>query len=161
MRHLNAAGTWRLLNAGAFTIAGTLLLGLGLSLVLYVRARHWEQESLARALTSQAQESAELVRVETLRSMEALRAVAAFYQARGEFTRAEFRQFCDGTLNRQPELFALGWSPYVARESRIALETAARADGLDFTFTAFDPAGRTMPAPERDVYALLPPGVRE
>src|SRR5688500_16793784 len=85
-------------------VLGTLL-SSALAMVLRRGQDHvWEEE--VRKL---AQDRVEVIQGQILRSMEVLHAVAAFFDAQPDATRAEFRVFVDRALSRQPELQALAW----------------------------------------------------
>jgi PAS domain S-box-containing protein len=145
-------------------IFATLVLGAVCSIILYVCVHHWEQRALEATLTRQAEERVELLRSKTLRSMEVLHSITALYATQEEVSRAEFRTFCGGALERQPELYALGWSPRVNREQRQTYESAARQDGpASFEFTELDSSGRCVRAGDRAEYFpvyFIEPGFR-
>ncbi|MDB5323172.1 MAG: hypothetical protein JWN40_4803 [Phycisphaerales bacterium] len=155
---------WLWLRPHRLAIVASLVLGVAVSAALTWVARGWEGAALEAALARQAQERVELLRSKTQRSLEALHSIAALYGTRGVMTRDEFHTFCGGALARQPELFALGWSPRVARGERQAYEMAARREGWPrFEFSEIDSAGRTVRAPERDEYFpvyFIEPGIR-
>lgn len=145
-------------------VLATLLVGATLSAILFVCVRNWERRALEATLTRQAEERVELLRSKTLRSMEVLHSIAALYATQQEVTREEFRTFCSGALGRQPELFALGWSPRVAHRQRDAYESSARREGWpNFEFTELDKTGRCVRAGDRTEYFpvyFIEPGVR-
>src|SRR5258706_9412307 len=61
--------------------------------------------------------------------------------------------FCGGALARQPELFALGWSPRVTRGEREIYEIEARREGWpNFEFSEIDDSGRSVRARDREEY---------
>lgn len=110
--------------------------------------RAWEVE-----VRKVSQDRAEIIRSQILRSMEVLYAVGAFFDARGEVTREEFRTFVERPLARQPELQALAWDARVPAADRAAWEARARAEGFtNFTFTEELKEGVLTPASSRDEY---------
>ena len=130
-----------------------LVAGLCLAVLLAVETKRSQQEALERELRKLAQDRAELIRGQVLRSMEVLHALAGLYRTNGDVTREEFRTFVEPTLSRQPELQALAWDPRVTAADRPAWEARARAEGFpDFTFTQESSEGRFSPADPRDEY---------
>jgi PAS domain S-box-containing protein len=142
-----------LFRPGPLAVLATLLVGTAASVLLFLWLRDWERRDRQLSLDRQAQERVELLRNRTLRSMEVLHSIAALYATEREVTRDEFRTFSSAALGRQPELFALGWSPRVPRDLREQLELAARLDGwTHFEFTERTADGRCVRAGERDEY---------
>ena len=124
--------------------------GIILSIIFYIYARNWERASIANDLNVRAAERVEVVRNQVLRSMEVLQGVSSFFSTDPHVTRAEFRQFVQSALARQPELHALAWTPVVRSDQREAYEADARRDGLaDFQFVVRDDDDRLVPAPSK------------
>src|SRR5204863_3632106 len=91
----------------------------------------WEQE-----VQRIAQDRAEVIRGQILRSMEVLNAIAALYDSHESVSREQFRRFVERALEGQPELQALAWDPHVPGAERLAWETRARSEGFEhFSFT--------------------------
>ena len=102
------------------------------------REHAWEEEVRKRA-----QDRAEVIRGQIARSMEVLHAVGAFFDARGEVTRQEFRAFVERPLARQPELQALAWDARVPGPDRPAWEARAAVEGFpQFIAAALDATRR-------------------
>ncbi|HEY1121625.1 MAG TPA: CHASE domain-containing protein, partial [Haloferula sp.] len=130
-----------------------LVAGLCLTVLLALETKRGQQEALERELRKLAQDRAELIRGQVLRSMEVLHALAGLYRTDSDVTREEFRTFVEPTLSRQPELQALAWDPRVKTADRPTWEAKARAEGfLDFTFTQESSEGHFSPAGPRDEY---------
>ena len=130
-------------------------LGLGIALSLLVTRELWRsnQKSQQDEMARVAQDRVDVIRGQILRSMEVLHSMVAFFEARQEVTREEFRAFVDGSLARQPELQALAWDPLVRRAERPAWEARAREEGFSqFHFTQEQAEGVRVPAEERDIY---------
>ena len=129
------------------------LAGLSLSLAVYGYARTLERRSLQAVVAAQAQERVELLRRTMLRSMEAIRSVAALFHAMPDTDRRQFRAFVAEALKDQPELLALGWSPRVPLALRGEYQNKAVREGLDhFDITEVDASGRTRSARARAEY---------
>ncbi len=134
----------------ALCALGIGLLASFLSAVALHRGQHraWEEE-----VGKLAQDRAEVIRGQIFRSMEVLHAVGAFFEARGEVSRVEFRAFVERALARQPELQALAWDARVPGPERTAWEARAIAEGFpNFRFTEQKSEGVIVPAGLRDEY---------
>ena len=130
-----------------------LVAGLCLAVLLAAETKRSQGEALERELRKLAQDRAELIRGQVLRSMEVLHALAGLYRTDADVTRAEFRTFVEPTLSRQPELQALAWDPRVKAADRQAWEAKARSEGFaDFSFTEDASGGNFAPARPRDEY---------
>ncbi|MCW1921374.1 CHASE domain-containing protein [Luteolibacter arcticus] len=130
-----------------------LVAGLCLAVLIAVETKRGQQEALERELRKLAQDRAELIRGQVLRSMEVLHALAGLYRTDAEVTREEFRTFVEPTLSRQPELQALAWDPRVKAADREKWEAKARAEGFaDFSFTEENAEGHFIPAAAREEY---------
>jgi len=133
--------------------AGIFLGGLCLSGVLFIYARAWERQSIHTELDLRARQRVEVAQSKVLRSLEVLHGAAAFFETRGDVSRQEFASFVRTALQRQPELRALAWTPYLHRDQRAVYESRAVADGLkNFHITAREPSGRTVVSAEADEY---------
>lgn len=133
------------------------LLASGAGLLLSILAALWLRSGQERAWAEEvrklAEDRAEIIRGQLMRSMEVLHAVGAFFTARSEITRGEFRAFTERPLARQPELQALGWDARVPGPERPIWEARARAEGFPhFSFTEENHKGRIVPASQRDEY---------
>lgn len=116
-------------------IAGVLALGVALSWGLFAAVRGWEQRDQEAALSGLVQEQVEKLQVTMLRSMEVLYSIASLHQAQGQMDRDTFQRFVRQAIERQPELQALSWNPYVPSARRSEFEQAANAAGLpEFEF---------------------------
>jgi signal transduction histidine kinase/DNA-binding response OmpR family regulator len=128
---------------------------LGLLVTLMISGVLWQGQlrALQDEVRKLGQDRAELLRSQLLRSMEALHAMTAFYNARGVVSREEFRIFVNEALGRQPELQALAWDPRVLGPEREKWEEKARAEGFaGFKFTEEKSEGVLVPARQREEY---------
>lgn len=132
-----------------------LVLGILMSTALGVLLRRGQDHVWEEEVRKLAQDRVEVIQGQILRSMEVLHAVAAFFDAHPDATRAEFRVFVDRALSRQPELQALAWDPRVPGSERNAWENRARAEGFPtfgFTEEKSHEEGVIVPAATRDEY---------
>jgi signal transduction histidine kinase/CheY-like chemotaxis protein len=130
-----------------------LALGTVLSLLVAGLLRKWEHREAQEQVRQVAQDRAEVLRGQIMRSMEVLHAISALYETRGEVTRQEFASFVSGALARQPELQALAWDPRVPGPEREAWEKRAHEDGFpNFHFTEEKDESTLLPAAAREEY---------
>ncbi|HEY2343809.1 MAG TPA: CHASE domain-containing protein, partial [Chthoniobacteraceae bacterium] len=130
-----------------------VVFGIALSVGTATVLRHHERRELAEALQNEARSRAEVLRNRIMRSMEVLHGIASYFGTQAAIGRAEFHQFVQSALARQPELQGLAWDPRVAAEDRASWEARARAEGfVDFGFTEETAAGLIVPADERAEY---------
>lgn len=124
-----------------------------LSLLAAIWLRSGQQRAWEEEVRKLAQDRAEVIRGQIVRSMEVLHAVGALFDARGEVSREEFRAFVERPLARQPELQALAWDARVSGTARSEWEARARSEGFaNFTFTEERSEGGLKPAGERGEY---------
>lgn len=130
-----------------------LTFGTLLSLVVAGLLRNWEHREAQEQVRQVAQDRAEVLRGQIMRSLEVLHAIASLYDTRGEVTRPEFAKFVAGALARQPELQALAWDPRVAGADRAIWEQRAHDEGFpSFHFTEEHDGATLIPATFRDEY---------
>ena len=127
--------------------------GLVLCAVLAVLMKQQQQRAWEEEVRKLAQDRAEVIRGQILRSMEVLHAVGALYETDAQVSRQKFRTFVNHALSRQPELQALAWDPRVPGTERAAWEERARREGFEhFSFTEERSPGVLAPAQAREEY---------
>lgn len=130
-----------------------LALGTLLSLLVAGLLHDWERREAQEQVRQVAQDRAEVLRGQIMRSMEVLHAIASLYETRGEVSRTEFSKFVAAALARQPELQALAWDPRVPGAERSAWEQRAHDEGFPgFHFTEERDDSTLIPATTRDEY---------
>jgi len=113
-----------------------VVLGLCVSVLVFFVAKDELDNALEDEVQRLAQDRAEVIRSQLMRSMEVLHSVTALYKTAPDVTREQFRAFVNPALARQTELQALAWDPRVAEQDRPAWEARAKAEGFpDFRFT--------------------------
>ena len=130
--------------------------GAVLSLVSYVVVRESEQNMAQERAAETVRKEVETLQETGLRSMEVLYSVASLYEAHGGIDRQEFHKFVQQALDRQPELRALSWNPWVPDVQRSDLEAAAQRDGLtDFRFRELNSNALFVTASRRADYVPI------
>ena len=127
----------------------------GICLTTVIAAHFWHggERELRDEVRLRAEDRVAVMRVQILRSMEALHSLAALFESQDRLTRREFGDFVKQALDRQPELQALAWDPRVPGAERTEWERRAVAEGFEgFTFTEEAEDGALVPAGERPEY---------
>ena len=128
-------GLWRARLQNRAVAPVVLSLGWLLTICCWIGLHHGEHHAAEQKAADLTLQEADKIKIQVLRSLEVLHSVAALHEALGGVTRAQFHQFVQGALERQPELLALSWNPCVTDARRAEFEGAARRDGLgDFAF---------------------------
>ena len=130
-----------------------LLVGTCVTVLFFFVARHEKNNALKDEVRRLAQDRAEIIRSQLMRSMEVLHALTALYDTEPEVTREQFRTFVNPALARQTELQALAWDPRVSEKDRPDWEARARSEGFpDFRFTEEIAPSSLGPAGRREEY---------
>ncbi len=127
----------------------------GIAITSLVTGVIWKADEWVRrdGLERMAQDRADLIRWQILRSTEVLQGLAAFMESRPEIRREEFRKFVSGALARHPDLQALAWNPLVTGAQRPTWEQRARSEGFSgFEFTQEKPGGGLETAAARPAH---------
>ena len=140
-------------------VTGVAVVGLLLSLLLFLTIGRWEKRELSSALQSVARQRVEILHETLANALETLQALGSLYDAGGPVDRERFRRFVQSAISRRPELQAFSWTPRVAAVEREGYENAARKEGLaGFSFTEADPVtGKMVRAADRttDYYPVI------
>jgi len=130
-----------------------LALGTLLSVLVAGLLHDWERREAQEQVRQGAQDRAEVLRGQIMRSMEVLHAIASLYETRVDVSRAEFSKFVADALARQPELQALAWDPRVPGAERGTWEQRAHDEGFPaFHFTEELDDSTLIPATTRAEY---------
>jgi signal transduction histidine kinase/CheY-like chemotaxis protein len=130
--------------------------GIVLSLISSAVVRHWERSMAGEKASDIVHEQLDRLQEKGTRSMEVLYSVASLYEAHGGISRAEFQEFVQQALARQPELRALEWSPRVVASERRQFEATARHEGVvDFQIRERGPNGQLVASGVHSEYIPL------
>lgn len=130
----------------------TALVGIALSVVLYLVFENLEKKLRNEALLSEAQDQFATVRKSVERNLEVLDSVKSYFDASELVERADFRIFVRPLLHKYANAQAIAWVPKVEQADREAYEIAARAQGIpDFSIRELKD-GKMQTAGHRDTY---------
>jgi PAS domain S-box-containing protein len=134
-------------------VAAPLGLALVLAVVVFVKARAWEQATTQLHFEHRTNALAYALRRSFDGYLEVLHALQSFSTSAPTVERHAFHAFVERPLARYPGLLALEWVPRVPGTQRVAYEEAARREGYrDFQITEQDAQGQMMPAAQRPEY---------
>jgi len=123
-------------------VGSVCALGVLLAFTFFILVRGWERRAQEAAAAELVRQQIEQLQIATLRSMEVLYSISSLLETRGQIDRFQFQHFVRQALDRQPELQALSWNPYVRAECRSDFEKTATAQGfIGFSFRAQENAG--------------------
>lgn len=142
---------WRRRRA---TVAGPLVLGFAVVVVLFVQVSERENNRLRHEFDRRATALGHALHQQFNENGEVAHAVVGLFHTATVVSRADFHTFADQMLARHPEIQALSYVQVVADADRAAYEAGVRAEGHpQFTITEEGPDGALRPASRRDWYA--------
>lgn len=157
----NVVARWRLPasehSRRLLPILLTAVIGLGLTLGLFVAMRCIEQSEKQAEFDYASQHYVEAVR----RATEGIKLIHEFmgqdHCGSAEVSRKEFSSLCEPILAHTPSLRVLQWAPRVGPKSLVAFEQRARRDGWpDYRVVELDPQGKLARAqPRIDHFPIL------
>ncbi|HIK29297.1 MAG: CHASE domain-containing protein [Oscillatoriaceae bacterium SKW80] len=131
----------------------TLGLGVGLSVLAFALVWRWENQRRDYEFNRYADSVANSLQQRFNDNLEVIPNINDFFIASGKIERAEFRQFVQRPLLKNPNIQYLAWVPVVRVHQRIAYEEAARADKLpNFQISELDASGKIVKARDRPEY---------
>lgn len=134
-------------------IGAILLLGALLTSFSFRVARVLEDQRISRELEIGAVDRVSAVQREIKEQLRMLDAVAAYWTVSPESDYDGFRAFVTPLFPEDSHLTAIGWAPVVPAGNRLAVEDAARRQGLtDFRMTERAADGALVPVAPRDFY---------
>ncbi len=148
------SGGWQLV-----WICAVLLAGLALSAGVGLALRREEAREAHKRVVDTTHARLEKLETSMLRSMEVLHSISAFYSARDDVSREEFRRFVAPALSRQHELLALSWNPRVPLAEKPRFEADAVEEGssrFNIHPASASAAEGTNPADSIPVYYIEP-----
>ena len=144
------------LNSGRPLLFGiaVLLVGCGLTYVLFVGARDQHDRPLGHEFSLETNEIYQRLQRSIDWHVDILNGLAGLYGASTEVTESEFLTFIRPSFDRQPNIGMLGWAPRAGPGEWAERTAELRSAGIG---GSVDPAtGRPYPnTPDRDVFPVL------
>lgn len=131
----------------------TALIGITLSVILFLSIKKWQQNQMQIAFENQSKNVAATLQYGINKHFEYLTSIKGLFSASEKVERAEFKIFVKETLEIHPEIQALEWIPRVTWQERAAYEKEAQSDGLNnFQFLEESNEGELVIADDRNEY---------
>ena len=129
------------------------VLGIVMTLGLYVTLRNLEHQEMANEFVDAAQTHQLLFQNSIEGYLDGLDGLSRFYASTATFNRSRFRNFIISYIDANPEIQALEWIPRVSQDARTRYESTARGDGFaDFVISERSPEGTLVAATLRAEY---------
>ena len=137
-------------------IIATFIIGVLVSLTVFVIVRHWEQKHQRIEFESRARGYAYTIQGNLGEYLETLSSMGDYFNNSRQVTRQEFATFADSVLSRHPGIQAFSWNPLVMANERAVYESLARKEGLkNFRFTEKTEDGALIDAAQRQEYVVV------
>lgn len=137
---------------GYFPAVVVAILGLTITVALFMQSMHWEKSRVDVAFREAAQDRILLIQREIEHSLRIVLDLASFFEASELVGRREFRKFVGPALKNQAGIMALEWVPVVPDKIRDAFIDEARKSFPPFQIVERDDAGALSKSPRRPVY---------
>jgi signal transduction histidine kinase len=135
-----------------FPVALVAILGLTITMALFIQSMHWEKSRVEVAFREAAQDRILVIQREIEHSLRIVLDIASFFEASDIVGRREFRKFVGPALKNQAGIEALEWIPVVAEEMRQIFIDEARLSFPPFEILERDDSGTISKSPIRPVY---------
>ncbi len=130
-----------------------LVVGLGLSLALFVVLRNLERKEAKTAFQLAASQRGSAIQKSIETKIVILESMSSLYNVAEDITRLGFYEFSKPYLARLGSVRALGWIPRIQDSQRAAFEATMRRKGFEgFQITEQGTQGLMVPASQREEY---------
>ncbi|MDO9529093.1 MAG: CHASE domain-containing protein [Syntrophales bacterium] len=134
----------------------TFIIGVAVSLILFVIVKNWEQTNQRIEFESRSRGYSSAVQGNLNKYLEALSFLGDFFNNSQQVTRQEFTFFTESALSRHPAIQAFSWNPLIMGNERTMYESLARKEGLkNFRFTERTKEGALVDAAQRQEYVVV------
>jgi len=134
----------------------TFIIGVVVSLTLFVIVKNWEQTNQRIEFESRSRGYANAVQGNLNKYLGALNFLGDFLNRSQQVTRQEFTIFTESALSRYPGIQAFSWNPLVMDNERAVYESLARKEGLKtFKFTEKTKEGALVDAAQCQEYVVV------
>ncbi|MCU7936639.1 MAG: CHASE domain-containing protein [Candidatus Thiodiazotropha sp. (ex Dulcina madagascariensis)] len=144
--------SFRSLWWGYFPVVLVALIGVSISIAIFVQSLNWEKRQVEIAFQEASQDRISAIQREIKHFLGIVQDIASFFEASEIVGRREFRKFVGPALKNQAGIKALEWVPVVPAADRPAFLEQARESFPPFRITEIDIAGKLIKSPDRSVY---------
>ncbi|TSA56476.1 MAG: PAS domain S-box protein [Planctomycetaceae bacterium] len=134
----------------------TFIIGVVVSLFLFVIVKNWEQTNQHIEFESRSRGYANAVQGNLNKYLGALNFLGDFFNQSPQITRQKFTVLAESILARHPAIQAFSWNPLVMGNERAGYESLAKKEGLkNFKFTERTEEGALVEAAQRQEYVVV------
>ncbi|MEW8028667.1 MAG: CHASE domain-containing protein [Candidatus Thiodiazotropha sp.] len=137
---------------GYFPVMLVAILGLTITIVLFVQSMRWEKSQVEIAFREASQDRILVIQREIKHSLRIVLDIASFFEASEIVGRREFRKFVGPALKNQAGIKTLEWVPVVTDEMRQTFVDQAQLSFPPFQILERDDSGMLNKSPRRSVY---------
>jgi len=132
------------------------IIGMSLTIILFFRARDWEQARLQQTFDFIAQSRLSAFSTDIARHQEVVNSIANLFTSSTYVTRKEFHNFVENTLNRNLNILGLSWNPLIKHNELEEYTKKAIKDGItNFEITSLNSDGEQIKSPMKDEYIAV------
>ncbi|MFH0960877.1 MAG: CHASE domain-containing protein, partial [Pseudomonadota bacterium] len=134
----------------------TFIIGVVVSLTLFVISKNWEQANQRIEFESRSRGYINAIQNKLNKHLGTLNFLGDFFNQSQQITRREFTIFAESALSRYPAIQAFSWNPLVMGNERAMYESLARKEGRkNFKFTERTEKGALVDAAQRQEYVVV------
>ncbi|MEW8560771.1 MAG: CHASE domain-containing protein, partial [Candidatus Thiodiazotropha sp.] len=137
---------------GYYPVVLVALMGLAITLALFVQSIRWEKSQVEIAFREASQDRILVIQREIEHSLRIVIDIASFFEASETVGRREFRKFVGPALKNQAGIKSLEWVPVVSSRMRSRFTEKARESFPPFEILERDDSGALAKSSKRPVY---------
>ncbi|MCG8047690.1 MAG: CHASE domain-containing protein [Candidatus Thiodiazotropha endolucinida] len=137
---------------GYFPVVLVAILGLTITIMLFVQSMRWEKNQVEIAFREASQDRILVIQREIKHSLRIVLDIASFFEASEIVGRREFRKFVGPALKNQAGIKTLEWVPVVTDEMRQTFIEEGRQSFPPFEILEMDDSGMLNKSPRRLFY---------
>ncbi len=146
--------TWAIKGAARvhWPVVVSAVLGVVISVSMFIAARTWEKQQIQTEFTREAQERVAAFERELIHCLAGIEQFGGFFAGSEEVTRTEFGVYAQRLGRGYIRDWTVKWVPRIVNSDRLGFEASVRSEGVaGFVIREAD-AGDLVPARERQVY---------
>ncbi|MES9992871.1 MAG: CHASE domain-containing protein [Candidatus Thiodiazotropha sp.] len=137
---------------GYYPVVLVAIMGLAVTIALFVQSLRWEKNQVEIALKEASQDRILVIQREIEHSLRIVIDIASFFEASEIVGRREFRKFVGPALKNQAGIKSLEWTPVVPHKLRNSFVDEARKSFPPFEILERDDTGALTKSSNRPVY---------
>jgi len=126
----------------------TFIIGVSLTITIFLKAREWEQARIQQTFDFIAQGRLSAFSTDMSRQQEVVNSIANLFTSSTHVTRKEFHNFVENTLNRNLNILGLSWNPLIKHnELKEYTKKAIKGGITNFEITSLNSNGEHIKSP--------------